>query len=99
MGDTINETLICEKAKALYNDLLRRTPATSPDEEGVFKASRGCFQKFKNRTGIHCVTHHWEAANADTKAAEDLVKEFKTLVESDGYVAQQVFNCNKTGLS
>ena len=66
--------------------------------EGSFKASQGCVQKFKNRSGIYCVTRHGEAASADTKAAEDFVKEFKRLVESEGYVAQQVFSCDETGL-
>ena len=34
----------------------------------------------------------------DVKAAEDFVKEFKRLVESEGYMVQQVFNCDGTGL-
>ena len=34
----------------------------------------------------------------DTKAAEDFVKELKKLVDEEGYMVQQVFNCYETGL-
>ena len=41
---------------------------------------------------------HGEGASAHGKAAEDFVKKFKRLVESESYMVQQVFNCNETGL-
>ncbi|UYV79752.1 hypothetical protein LAZ67_18000559 [Cordylochernes scorpioides] len=31
-GDTLTQTIICEKAKAIYGDLLKQTPQTSIDE-------------------------------------------------------------------
>ncbi|UYV70559.1 hypothetical protein LAZ67_7003536 [Cordylochernes scorpioides] len=42
-GDTLTQTIICEKARAIYRDLLKQTPQTSIDEalEESFKASRG----------------------------------------------------------
>ncbi|UYV62517.1 hypothetical protein LAZ67_2000925 [Cordylochernes scorpioides] len=42
-GDTLTQTIICEKARAIYGDLLKQTPQTSIDEasEESFKASRG----------------------------------------------------------
>ncbi|XP_008104149.1 uncharacterized protein LOC103278141 [Anolis carolinensis] len=56
-GDTVTESIICEKARAIYGDLARRTPGTSMDEasEESFKASRGWLNNFKKRTGIHSV--------------------------------------------
>ena len=51
-----------------------------------------------NWTGIHCITCHGEAASADTKAAEEFIKEFKRLIESEGYIMQQVFNWDETRL-
>ncbi|XP_067326511.1 probable inactive protein kinase DDB_G0270444 isoform X1 [Anolis sagrei] len=53
-GDFVTESIICEKARALYGDLVRRTPRTSTGEapEESFKASRGWFDNFKKRTGI-----------------------------------------------
>ena len=41
---------------------------------------------------------HGDAASSDTKAAEDYLKTFAELIEAEGYVPQQVFNCDETGL-
>lgn len=41
---------------------------------------------------------HEEAASSDENAAEKYVKEFKDYVEGKGFVLQQVFYCNETGL-
>ncbi|GFQ71098.1 uncharacterized protein TNCT_59191 [Trichonephila clavata] len=40
-GDTLTQTIICEKARAIYGVLLKQTPQTSIDEasEESFKAS------------------------------------------------------------
>ncbi|UYV81469.1 hypothetical protein LAZ67_20001281 [Cordylochernes scorpioides] len=59
-GDTLTQTIICEKARAIYGDLLKQTPQTSIDEasEESFKASRGWFENFKKRSGIHSVVRH-----------------------------------------
>ncbi|GBM74592.1 Tigger transposable element-derived protein 1 [Araneus ventricosus] len=99
-SDTLTQGIICEKARAIYGDLLNQTPRTSTDEasEDSFKASRGWFANFKKRTGIHSVVRHGEAASSDVKAAEDYLKTFSELIEANGYIPQQVFNCDETGL-
>ena len=97
-GDSISEAIICEKAKALYADLLRQVAGSSKEEQVEFKASRGWFEKFRKRTGIHSVVRHGEAASSDAAAAAAFKTEFKSLVESEGYLPQQVFNCDETGL-
>ncbi|GBO19329.1 Tigger transposable element-derived protein 1 [Araneus ventricosus] len=99
-GDTLTQGIICEKARAIYGDLLNQTPRTSRDEasEDSFKASRGWFDNFRKRTGIHSVVRHGEAANSDVKAAEDYLKTFSELIEANGYIPQPVFNCDETGL-
>ncbi|CAI5790600.1 transposable element-derived 1-like [Podarcis lilfordi] len=96
-GDTVTEAVICEKAKALHADLIREQPGTSGEPE-VFKASRGWFDRFKTRSGIHSVVRHGEAASSDVPAAEDFALEFLEVVKTEGYVPQQVFNCDETGL-
>nr|XP_060615591.1 uncharacterized protein LOC132765319 [Anolis sagrei ordinatus] len=60
VGDTVTESIICEKARVIYRDLLRRTPGTSMDRasEESFKASRGWLNNFKKRTGIHSVIRY-----------------------------------------
>lgn len=39
-----------------------------------------------------------EATNSDRKAAEKCVPEFQELITSEGFIAQQVFNCDETSL-
>ena len=65
VGNSIGEVSICEKAMALYDDLLCQTPGSFAEEEGSFKASGGWFYEFKNRTGIYCVAHNGETAGAN----------------------------------
>jgi len=72
-------------------------PDTSAQKE-EFKASRGWFENFKERTGILSVVMHGEAASSNSEAAEKFVKEFNEFVNSEGYVLNQVFNCDETGL-
>uniref|UniRef100_A0A8C8S8U6 HTH CENPB-type domain-containing protein n=1 Tax=Pelusios castaneus TaxID=367368 RepID=A0A8C8S8U6_9SAUR len=51
-GDTVTKAIICEKARAIYADLLQQTPGTLMDEAlgEPFKASQGWFENFKKRT-------------------------------------------------
>ncbi|UYV71191.1 hypothetical protein LAZ67_8002083 [Cordylochernes scorpioides] len=82
----LEETIICEKARAIYEDLLKQTPQTTIDEasEESFKASRGWFENFEKRSGIHSVVRHGEAASSDMKAAEDYIKTFSDLIKAQG---------------
>ncbi|CAI5779200.1 transposable element-derived 1-like [Podarcis lilfordi] len=96
-GDSISESMICEKALYLHAELIRNTPGASTEGE-VFKASRGWFDNFKRRSGIHSVVRHGEAASANKLDADRFVLDFKDYVESQGFIPQQVFNCDETGL-
>ncbi|CAH2327525.1 tigger transposable element-derived 1-like, partial [Pelobates cultripes] len=80
-GDSVTKTIICEKGKALHADLLKQQPGTSADAEG-FKASRGWFERFKTRSGIHSVVSHGEAASSDVAAAEEFATEFLEVMVS-----------------
>lgn len=94
------ETRICEDARCIYADLLQQIPATSTEEasDEPFKASRGSFKNFKKSTDIHSVATHCEAASSDIKAAEDYLKIFARIIATEGYISQQVFNSDETGL-
>ncbi|XP_068217804.1 tigger transposable element-derived protein 1-like [Palaemon carinicauda] len=86
-GDSITEAIICEKASAVYEDLKLRESAESGETSTTvenFKASRGRFDNSKKRTEIHSVMSHGEAASCD--------------VAEEGYIPQQIFNCDETGL-
>ncbi len=97
-GDSISEALICEKALLLHGELLDGQPSTSANVTDEFKASRGWFEKFRRRTGIHSVVRHGEAVSSDKAEADKFVVEFENYIKSEGYIPQQVFNCNETGL-
>ncbi|CAG6006743.1 unnamed protein product [Menidia menidia] len=103
-GDTITETIICDKASTIFCDLKASgsgvdagKSSTDPTTE-KFKASRGWFEKFKKRAGIHSVVRHGDPSSSDTKAANQFIKEFENILNEEGYVTQQVFNCDETGL-
>ena len=66
-GNSASEGMICEKARRLHDDLVKKYPGMSGDTD-VFKASRGWFEKFKKRSGIHSVVRHGEAVNANQKS-------------------------------
>lgn len=59
--------MVCEKAKALYDNLQIRLPGTSVQEP---RTSHGWFENFTRQTGILSVIQHREAASSDTKTAE-----------------------------
>ncbi|CAI5768740.1 transposable element-derived 1-like [Podarcis lilfordi] len=96
-GDSISPSIICEKALSLHADLIKNTPGGSAEGE-IFKASRGWFEKFKTRSSIHSAVRHCEAASANKLDADRFVLKFKDYVESQGFVPQQVFSCDETGL-
>ena len=85
------------KSKAIAWWPGKKYPGTSGDTD-VFKASRGWFEKFKKRSGVHSVVRHGEAASANQKAAEEFVQDFSDYVKANGFIPQQVFNCDETSL-
>ena len=87
-GDNICESLICEKALEIYDDLLKKNPSTSAGDTFEFKASRGWFEKFRKRSEIHHIVRHGEAASSNKEAAEKFVVEFSNMIKRDGFLPQ-----------
>ncbi|XP_061126126.1 tigger transposable element-derived protein 1-like [Syngnathus typhle] len=94
-GEKVSEPIICERARQLYSDLTRDSPGDSPDD---FKASRGWFENFKKRSGIRYVVRKKDTLRADKEGAKKFVEGFQAFVRSGGFLPQQVFNCDETGL-
>jgi len=44
------------------------------------------------------VVRHGEAAIANQKAAGEFVQDFSDYVKANGFIPQQVFDCDETGL-
>lgn len=71
-GDTVTGAIICEKATAIYYNLVTEDAGEGPSaqkQHQEFKASRGWFDKFRRRTGIHSVVRH---AAQTTKRRQNL---------------------------
>ncbi|XP_063089639.1 tigger transposable element-derived protein 1-like isoform X2 [Cavia porcellus] len=97
-GDSVSGAMICEKARKLHSDLLQENLSTCATGD-AFKASRGWFDKFRKRSGIHSVIRRVEASSSDRAATETYKKEFTEFMnQAEGYVTQQVFSCDETGL-
>jgi len=94
-GASVSEAIICETTRLLYSDITRDIPGSSAEE---FKATKGWFDSYKKRKGIHSVVRHGEAASSNEDTAEKLVAKFKDFVDREGFISEQVFNCDETGL-
>ncbi|XP_068235596.1 tigger transposable element-derived protein 1-like [Palaemon carinicauda] len=100
-GDTLTQSVILHKASAIFAHLVKaqrdgRGEGTSQQAPQEFKASHGWFDQFRKRTGIHSVIRHGEAASSDKKAAEEFLKKLENVIPREGYIPQQVFNCDET---
>ncbi|XP_064098391.1 jerky protein homolog-like isoform X1 [Macrobrachium nipponense] len=99
-GDSVTESIICVKARDIYKDLVEQMGGTSKDKALAesFKASHGWFDNFKKRASLNSVARHGEATSSQAKAAGDFIITFAKLIEAEGYIPQQVFNCDETEL-
>lgn len=98
-GNKMTQKIVCEKARSLYSQLKKNSPRTSTtEEEEDFKASRGWFQNFKNRTGIHIGVKHDESTSTNRTEAENFAREFQGFVINEGCEPEQAFNVDEYGL-
>jgi hypothetical protein len=67
-------------------------------ETSQFKASNGWLDRFKNRHGISQVFVCGEIRSADSEAADKYPEVLKGILKEGGYVDEQVYNCDETGL-
>ena len=95
-GDSVSD-IICEKARRLHDDLVKSYTDMSADTDN-FKASRGWFEKFKKKSGIHSVMRHGEAESVNQEASEEFIQVFNDCIKAEGFISQQVFNCNETSV-
>jgi hypothetical protein len=84
-----------KKAKKLYQHF-----SESGESSGgtAFLASEDWFENFKKRFNFQNVKLVGESASADFVAAESLLDELRKLIMDKGYLPEQVFNADETGL-
>ncbi|GIY84203.1 HTH CENPB-type domain-containing protein [Caerostris extrusa] len=92
-GDSISQSMICIKAQNFYQELLATMPSTSigKDINYDFMASKGWFEKFKNRSGIHSVLKHKRKKN------DNIVKQLN-VIEPENYSSEKIYECNESPL-
>jgi hypothetical protein len=88
----VSGVLLQEKARVFFAKLY---PEVDPDS---FKGSTGWLQKFNLRHDIKNTALHGEILSANMSAVDLFCKEFKELVETEGYSRDQIFNADETGL-
>lgn len=93
----ISLTFVQEKARSLFNDLKAAHPREDDCNE-EFGASRGWFNRFKERANLHSIRVQGEAASADVSAANNFPKILKAIIDNEGYMPEQIFNVDETGL-
>ncbi|CAM5145958.1 unnamed protein product [Eretmochelys imbricata] len=95
---SIDGNALREKALSLY--VLFKPPAKErqPSDEKEFKASQGWLNSFRDRFDLKNVQTTGEAASDNEEAAKAYPKQLKKIIEEKGYLPEQVFNADKTGL-
>ena len=94
----LDGNVIKHKALKIFN-YLKETGQSSIDEDNhQFVASNGWFGKFKKRHALHNLKIQGESASADADAAEKYPAEFEKIIKENGYLPEQVFNADETGL-
>lgn len=81
------------KAKEIYGHVTQGQRNVKP-----FSASAGWLARFKRRYGVKNVQLAGEASSADQEAAEEFKTYLLSIIQKKGYVEEQVFNADETGL-
>lgn len=93
---TAEETRSVDELMPL-NELNVETP-TQKKAKVEFSASKGWLENFKKRFSLKNICLSGEAASSDTEAAKQYPAELKKIIEDGGYVDDQIFNADETGL-
>jgi hypothetical protein len=88
-GVPVSGTIMKFQAEKFSNDLNGTTE---------FKASQGWLSRFKARHGIGAVNISGEMRSADRAACDTYHIELKELIDTEGLLPEQIYNCDETGL-
>ncbi|CAM4522651.1 unnamed protein product [Lepidochelys olivacea] len=94
----INGNTLREKALSLY--ALFKPPAEEgqPSDEKEFKASQCWLKSFRNCFNLKNVQTTGEVASANEEAAKAYPEQLQKIIEEKGYLLEQVFNADESGL-
>jgi hypothetical protein len=66
--------------------------------QGDFNASSSWLTRFKQRHGIRQITVQGEKLSCDEPTADEFKNEFQKFIENEGFIPEQIFSADKTGL-
>uniref|UniRef100_A0A8C8S3P0 HTH CENPB-type domain-containing protein n=1 Tax=Pelusios castaneus TaxID=367368 RepID=A0A8C8S3P0_9SAUR len=64
----------------------------------TYQASKGFISRFKTRHGISQVSISGESRSANETAANEFPAKLKTIIETENYNEEQMYNCDETAL-
>ncbi|KAK9512965.1 hypothetical protein O3M35_001264 [Rhynocoris fuscipes] len=83
----MSKMTIQEKALGIFENLKKGD--TNESEDVTFQASRGWFEKFKNRFNLHNLKLKGEAASADEAASNEYPNILKGIIERVSLIAKE----------
>ncbi|XP_008562678.1 PREDICTED: tigger transposable element-derived protein 1-like [Galeopterus variegatus] len=89
----VDSIIVRLKAKEIYSHVTQGQENVKP-----FSASAGWLARFKRRYSMKNFKLAGEAGSADQEAAEEFKKYLLSIIHEKGYVEEQVFNADETGL-
>ena len=92
----VSSAMVREQALQFYAYVAKKYEITTTE---TFVASKGWFERFKTRFSLHHVSFSGEKASADLEAAKLFIPVLKNLITVKDYTADQIFNCDETGLN
>ncbi|XP_046519737.1 tigger transposable element-derived protein 1-like [Equus quagga] len=89
----VDSVVVRLKAKEIYGHVTQGQENVKP-----FSASAGWLARFKRRYHMKNVKLAGKAGSADREAAEEFKKYLLSIIHEKGYMEEQVFNADETGL-
>lgn len=89
----VDSIVVRLKAKEIYGPVTQGQKHVKPSS-----ASAGWLAGFKRRYGVNNGKLAGEASSADEEAAEEFKKYLVSVIQEKGYVEEQIFNADETGL-
>ena len=94
-GTPLTGDMILQEAVLLHE---RFEKDVEEEKKTEFSPSSGYLKAFKNRHGIRSLKIQGEQLSANDSSVRPFLDDFHKTLESEGYILEQIYNCDETGL-